>query len=106
VKLEVVVAERKDAFRLLKGAEAEVGSTVALGEGLRATFQGARVLKTANYPTVAAFDVEGSGAAAGDRVWTWLSATLPDGAQGVVFDGIDAPYDEATIKRIVASKLG
>ena len=105
MKFEVIVAERADAFRLLKGADAEVGQKVLVGAGVTAVFQGARVQKSANYPTVAAFELEGSAADAGDKVWEWLAETLPAGAQGVAFDGIDAPYEEASVKRIVAAKL-
>jgi hypothetical protein len=105
MKIEVIVAERSDAFKLLKGADAEVGQKIFVAPGLTAVFQGARVQKSANYPTVASFEVEGSGADAGEKVWSWLTSTLPSGAQGVAFDGIDAPYEEASVKRIVSSKL-
>ena len=110
MRLEIVTADRREAFALLGGAEVALDQRIDLGDGLSATYRGSRVQKSPGYPALTAFEVAvpaGLGApAAAERLWLWLKAGLPAKPQGLSVDGAEIRFKEALLKRTVIAKLG
>lgn len=109
MRLEIVTADRREAFALLGGAEVALDQRVDLGEGVSATYQGSRVQKSPGYPTLSTFEVSVApgiaGTSAADRLWAWLKAGLPAKPQGLSVDGAEILFEESMLKRTVVAKL-